>query len=343
MTDLDPDVLARWLNRGNPIGRRSLFESCACIVAGAMATVQNAPALAQPLAAAAANFFPGFRRQTIQTSGTPINVVIGGNGPPLLLLHGYPQTHIEWRKIAPELAKSHMLVIPDLRGYGDSGKPPAGENHVNYSKRALALDQVEVMEKLGYRQFAVVSHDRGSRVAHRLALDHPDRLTKLVLMDICPTHYMYRTADRQFASGYFHWFFLIQAPPFPETLIANNVDAVLKLFMGPVMPKFIEPEAYAEYRRCFGDPATIRASCEDYRAAATIDLVHDKADMDRKISCPLLVLWGGNGLVGKKYDVLAVWRERAIQVSGKALPGGHWLAEELPQETLTEVKAFLAS
>jgi haloacetate dehalogenase len=289
------------------------------------------------------NSFLGFQRQTIQTSGTSINVLAGGSGPPVLLLHGYPQTHLEWRKIAPELAKSYTLVVPDLRGYGDSGKPSGGDNHVNYSKRAMALDQVEVMEKLGFKQFAVVGHDRGARVAHRLALDHSDRLIKVVLMDICPTHYMYKTADRQLASSYFHWFFLIQPTPFPETLIGNNVDAVLKQFMGPVMPQSIEPEAYAEYRRCFSDPAAIRASCEDYRAAATIDLVHDEADMDRKITCPVLVLWGANGIVGKKYDVLAVWRERATEVSGKSLPCGHWLAEEAPGEVLAEVRRFLTA
>ncbi len=309
---------------------------------GAIAA-QSSPALAQTVAASSVNFFPGFRRQTVQTSGTTINVLVGGDGPPVLLLHGYPQTHVEWRKIAPELAKNHALVIPDLRGYGDSGKPPDGDNHINYSKRAMALDQVEVMEKLGFRQFAMVGHDRGARVGHRLALDYPDRLTKLVMMDICPTHYMYKTVDRQFASAYFHWFFLILPAPFPETLIGNNVDAVLKLFMGRVMPKSIEPDAYAEYRRCFSDPATIHASCEDYRAAASIDLVHDEADMDRKISCPVLMLWGANGLVGQKYDVLAIWRDRATQVSGKGLPSGHWLAEEVPDETLTKIKRFLAA
>jgi haloacetate dehalogenase len=289
------------------------------------------------------NFFPGFKRQTIQTSGTTINLLVGGDGPPVLLLHGYPQTHIEWRKIAPEFAKNYTLIMPDLRGYGDSGKPPDGDDHVNYSKRTMALDQVEVMEKLGFKQFAMVGHDRGARVAHRLALDHPERLTKLVLMDICPTHFMYKTADRQLASTYFHWFFLIQPAPFPETLIGGNVDAMLKFFMGPLMPKSIEPEAYAEYRRCFSDPATIHASCEDYRAAATIDLVHDEADMDRKITCPVLVLWGANGIVGKKYDVLAVWRERATQVRGRALQAGHWLVEEVPQEVLGEVRQFLAA
>jgi haloacetate dehalogenase len=305
--------------------------------------MNNSSALAQTVTNSSVSFFPGFQRHTIETSGTTINIVVGGDGPPVLLLHGYPQTHVEWRKIAPELAKSYTLVIPDLRGYGDSGKPPDGDNHINYSKRAMALDQVEVMEKLGFKRFAVVSHDRGARVAHRLALDHPDRLTKLVLIDICPTYYMYKTADRQFASAYFHWFFLIQSAPFPETLIGNNVDVFLKLFMGSVMPKSIEPAAYAEYRRCFGDPATIHASCEDYRAAGSIDLVHDEADMDRKITCPVLALWGANGLVGRKYDVLAVWRERADHVSGKALPGGHWLAEELPESMLAEVKQFLAA
>jgi haloacetate dehalogenase len=342
MTVLAPHLLTRWVAKENALGRRSFLESCLGVIAGGMAA-QGAPALAQPATTTPVSFFPGFQRQTVQTSGTTINVLVGGDGPPVLLLHGYPQTHVEWRKIAPELAKSYTLVISDLRGYGDSGKPPDGDNHINYSKRAMALDQVEVMEKLGFREFAMVSHDRGARVGHRLALDYPDRLTKLVMMDICPTHYMYKTADRQFASAYFHWFFLILPAPFPETLIGNNVDPVLKLFMGPVMPKFIEPDAYAEYRRCFSDPATIHASCEDYRAAASIDLDHDEADMDKKVSCPVLVLWGANGLVGRKYDVLAIWRDRATHVAGKSLPSGHWLAEEVPDQTLAEVKGFLAA
>ena len=287
------------------------------------------------------DFFPGFDRQTIETSGSSINVVIGGSGPPLLLLHGFPQNHILWRKVASILAKEYTLILPDLRGYGDSGKPPAGENHINYSKRSMARDQIEVMDQLGFRQFSVVSHDRGSRVAHRLVLDHPDRVSKLVLMDICPTHYMYRTTDKEMASAYFHFFFFIQAAPFPETLIGRSVNETLKFFMGSVMPDGIEPEAYAEYFRCFSNPATIHAACEDYRAAASIDLEHDDADMDRKIACPLLVLWGAKGLIGRKYDVLSVWRERAIQVSGKALPGGHWLPEECPNEMLAEIGPFL--
>jgi haloacetate dehalogenase len=196
--------------------------------------------------------------------------LLGGNGPPILLLHRYPQTHIEWRKIAPDLSKDYTLVMPDLRGYGGSGKPPVGDNHINYSKRAMASDQLEVMEKLRFRQFALVSDDRGSRVAHRLTLDHPGRITKLVMMDICPTHYMYKTADREMASAYYHWFFLIQPAPIPETLIGRSVDEVLKILIGSVMPNGIESEAYAEYRCCFSDPATIHASCEDYRAAASI-------------------------------------------------------------------------
>lgn len=332
MFDLDSPLLAR---------RFFLRASMGAMAAGFAS--QALPALAQTPTDRASNFFPGFQRHTIQTSGTTINVLVGGNGPPILLLHGYPQTHVEWRKIAPQLAANYTVVIPDLRGYGDSGKPADGDNHINYSKRAMALDQVEVMEQLGFKQFTMVSHDRGARVGHRLALDHADRLTKLVMMDIVPTYYMYKTTDRQFASAYFHWFFLILPAPFPETLIGNNVDTVLKLFMGSAMPKYIEPEAYVEYRRCFSDPAAIHASCEDYRAAASIDLVHDEADMDKKIACPVLVLWGAKGLVGRKYDVLAIWRERATQVSGKGLASSHWLAEEVPDETLAEVRPFLAA
>jgi haloacetate dehalogenase len=288
-------------------------------------------------------FFPNFRREIVHTTGTTISALHGGDGPPLLLLHGFPQTHVEWRKIAPALAKSHTLVIPDLRGYGDSGKPSSGDDHAAYSKRSMALDQVEVMEKLGFKTFAVVGHDRGARVGHRLALDHPERLTKLVMIDICPTLYMYKTADRHVASSYFHWFFLIQPAPFPETLIANNLDAVLRHFMGKLVPEFIEPDAYAEYLRCFGDLSAIHAICEDYRASASIDLEHDAADIAVKIACPVMLLWGENGFVGQKYDVLATWRERAKNVCGRSLPCGHWLPEELPNETLTAIQRFLAA
>lgn len=226
-----------------------------------------------------------------------------------------------------------------MRGCGDSSKPDGGGDHVNYSKRAIAIDQVEVMAALGFDRFAFVGHDRGARVGHRLALDHPVRVTKLALLFICPTLHMYNTANRALATFYFHWFFLIQPEPFPETLIGANAEAVLKQFMGAVQG--IEPQALAEYLRCFSDPATIHATCEDYRAAATIDLAHDEADLDEKIACPLLVLWGAQGLVGQMYDVLAVWRERADSVSGRALLCGHWLPQEAPKETLAELRAFL--
>jgi haloacetate dehalogenase len=282
----------------------------------------------------------GFVQRSIPTTGATINVLTGGQGPPLLLLHGYPQTHLEWRKVAPELARDFTLVMPDLRGYGDSAKPEGGDGHVNYSKRAMALDQVEVMSALGFDEFALVGHDRGARVSHRLALDHPDRVTKLALLDICPTLHMYNTANRAFATIYFHWFFLIQPEPLPERLIGGDPEAVLTQFMGAVAG--IEPEAFGEYLRCFSDPATIHATCEDYRAAATIDLAHDEADLNQKIACPLLVLWGARGMVGHMYDVLAVWRERARSVSGTALPCGHWIPEEAPTEAVAELAAFLA-
>jgi haloacetate dehalogenase len=287
-----------------------------------------------------ASFFPGFRQTKIDTSGATINLRTGGSGPPLLLLHGYPQTHFEWHRMAPELAKRYSVVLTDLRGYGDSSKPPDGDNHANYSKRAMARDAVEVMERLGYRQFAVVGHDRGGRVAHRLAIDHPERVTKLAILDIVPTLRMFQTADKEFATRNFHWFFLAQPAPFPEQMISSNVEAWLAR-AGQKSP-FIAPEAYAEYLRCMRDPATVHAICEDYRANASIDLEHDTADLARKIACPLLVLWGQRGGL-PRFNVLAEWRERASDVRGKALPGTHWLAEELPAETLAELLPFFGA
>ena len=287
--------------------------------------------------------FAGFTRTTIATQGATINVLIGGTGAPVLLLHGYPQTHVMWHKIAPRLAKDFSLVIPDLRGYGDSSKPPDGDNHFGYSKRATAQDQVEVMDHFGFKQFAVVGHDRGGRVGHRMALDHAERVTKLAVLDIVPTHKLYHNVNKEFATAYYHWFFLIQPSPFPETLIGNNAEFYLNSLLGRLKPEAITPEAFAEYLRCFCDPATIHATCEDYRAAASIDLAYDDADMDRKITCPVLALWAGKGAMHKMYDVLATWRERATNVSGKALPGGHFLPEEAPEETFAELKAFLST
>ena len=287
--------------------------------------------------------FEGFEHRQIKTAGATINVLKGGKGPPVLLLHGYPQTHVMWHKIAPRLANDFSLVLPDLRGYGDSSKPPDGEDHFGYSKRATAQDQVEVMEQLGFKHFAVVGHDRGGRVAHRMALDHPERVTRLVILDIAPTHKLYHNVSKAFATAYYHWFFLIQPAPMPETLIGNSAEFYLNslLGIGRLKPHAITPEAFSEYLRCFRDPATIHATCEDYRAAASIDLVHDDADMGREVTCPVLALWGEKGVMHRMYDVVAVWCERAANVSGKALPCGHFLAEEAPEETLTELRNFL--
>jgi len=287
--------------------------------------------------------FPGFKTSKIQTTGAIIHAVSGGAGLPVLLLHGHPQTHVMWHKIAPRLAAEFTLVVTDLRGYGDSSKPPEGENHFGYSKRAMALDQVEVMSALGFEKFAVVGHDRGGRVGHRMALDHPNRVTKLAVLDIVPTHKLFSNVSKEFATTYYHWFFLIQPSPLPETLIGNNVEFYLRHRFGPLMPRAVTPEAFAEYLRCFRDPATIHAACEDYRAAASIDLEHDEADLNRKITCPLLALWAERGAMHRQFDVTATWRERAANVKGTALPGGHFLPEESPNETLAELQAFLHS
>jgi haloacetate dehalogenase len=248
-----------------------------------------------------------------------------------------------WHKIAPQLATEFTLVITDLRGYGDSSKPAEGENHSNYSKRAMALDQVEIMSALGFEKFAAVGHDRGGRVGHRMALDHPDRVTKLAVLDIVPTHKLYNNVTREFATAYYHWFFLIQPAPLPETLIGNNTELYLKTRFAPLMPKAVTPEAFAGYLRCFRHPANIHAACEDYRASASIDLEHDEADLNRKIACPLLALWAEHGAMHRLFDVASTWRERATNVRGKALPGGHFLPEESPEETLAELQAFLRS
>jgi len=287
--------------------------------------------------------FEGFEQMTIKTTNATISLVRGGRGAPVLLLHGYPQTHVMWHKIAPRLAENFSLVIPDLRGYGDSSKPPDGEKHFGYSKRATAQDQVEVMTQLGFKQFAVVGHDRGGRVAHRLTLDHSERVTKLAVLDIAPTYTLYHNVNKEFATAYYHWFFLLQAAPFPETLIGNDPEFYLNSLLGRLKPQAITPDAFAEYLRCFRDPATVHATCEDYRAAASIDLEHDEADMDRKIACPVLALWAEKGVMHRMYDVIATWRERAVNVSGKPLPSGHFLPEEAPEETFAALKAFLSS
>jgi len=300
-----------------------------------------------------AEFFPGFKTEEIKTSGTTIHTVYGGsrNGAPLLLLHGIPETHILWRKVAPALAQDYFLVMTDLRGYGDSGKPPGGGDHFAYSKRAMAQDQVEVMKHLGFEKFALVGHDRGGRAAHRLALDHPEVLSKLVILDIVPTYLLYQHITQEFATIFYHWFLLVQPPPFPETMLQNSAEYFLKctlLWLGghPItepVPDFVGAEAFQEYLRTFRQPETIRAICEDYRAAASIDLEHDKADLDKKIQCPLLVLWSEKGPFHRMYNVLQTWQDRAVTAQGKAMPTGHFLPEQMPAELTQELKAFLRS
>ena len=289
--------------------------------------------------------FEGFATSRVDAGGVEIHVRRGGKGPPLLLLHGYPETHVMWHRVAPALAERFTVVAPDLRGYGDSAKPSGGAGHQAYAKRALAADQVAVMRALGFERFQAVGHDRGARVLHRLCLDHPASVGRAALLDVAPTATMYETTDKAFATAYFHWFFLIQRHDLPERLIGHDPDYWIDTLLGAWGRRrdAFAPEAIAEYKRCFRDPATIHATCEDYRAAATIDLEHDTADAERRVECPLLALWGADGVVGRRYDVLASWREKAKDVQGAALPGGHFLPEEAPAETLTALLAFLAA
>ncbi len=289
-------------------------------------------------------FFPGFEPFRMETSGATINGVVGGSGPPLLLLHGWPQTHVEWHRITPLLTEHFTVVATDLRGYGDSSAPVSGADHVAYSKRAMGIDQIEVMRELGFDRFSVVGHDRGGRVAHRMTLDHPDAVSRLAVLDIVPTHELYSTVSKPFATAYYHWFFLIQPAPLPETLIGNNADFLLRqwAFRG-LIPDVISEGAYADYLYFFSDPDRLHAMCEDYRAAATIDLEHDEADMDSPLTCPVLALWGEFGAMEPLYDVLATWRHRARDVRGRALPGGHWLPEQVPDELTAELLEFLTS
>ena len=288
--------------------------------------------------------FEGFERKRISVSEAEINLVIGGKGPPLLLLHGYPQTHVLWHKIAPRLADNFTVVASDLRGYGDSSKPKSDDKHETYSKRATARDQVEMMEALGFESFYLAGHDRGGRVAHRLSLDHPSRVMKLAVLDIAPTHKVFADTDQAMATAYYHWFFLIQPYDLPERLIGNDAEYYLKKKLGQWGrdERAFTPEAMAEYIRCFSNPETIHASCEDYRAGASVDLEHDEADMRSKIACPLLVLWGGKGFVDRAYDVLETWRERASDVRGEAFDCGHFLPEEKPEETYHALANFFS-
>lgn len=290
--------------------------------------------------------FEDFEARDIEVDGVRLHAVVGGSGPPVLLLHGYPQTHVMWHRVAPALTRTHTVVAADLRGYGDSAKPPGSPDHAGYGKRAVAADQVGVMAALGFDRFAVVGHDRGARVAHRMCLDHAARVTRVAVLDIVPTRHMFGTVDRAFAATYFHWFFLAQPPDLPERLIGADPEYFLRRSMGAwaASGATFDPAALAEYVRCFSDPATIHASCEDYRAGASIDLEHNEVDAaaGRRVGCPLLALWGGKGFVARQYDVLAVWRDYADDVTGHALACGHFLPEETPDATAAALTDFLA-
>ena len=286
--------------------------------------------------------FPGFSARKIRTRGATINLKTGGSGEPLLLLHGYPQTHAMWHKVAPELARDYTVVCPDLRGYGDSSKPKGLPDHSNYSKRAMALDMAEVMSALGHERFHVVGHDRGGRVAHRLARDHARRVRSLTVLDISPTLKMYQNTNLQFAKAYYHWFFLIQEAPLPELMLQGQAPFFIlkRLGRGKSGVKHFSKEAMAEYVRAFKDPRTIHSTCEDYRASATIDLIHDQREKS-KLRMPLLALWGRHGVIEALFDCLSDWREVAADVRGRPLACGHFIPEEKPRELLAELRRFL--
>jgi len=291
--------------------------------------------------------FPGFRSELVRTAGADIHAVVGPPraAPAVLLLHGYPQTHAIWHKMAPRLAERFNVVASDLRGYGDSGKPATTPDHSPYSKRAMAADQVELMAALGHERFFLVGHDRGGRVAHRLCVDHAARVEKVAVLDIAPTLAMYEQTDEAFARAYWHWFFLILPAPVPERMIGNAIDCVLPAKMGSGSAGLspFTAEAWAEYVRCF-TPGMVHASCEDYRAAASIDLEHDRADREagRRVRAPLLALWGARGVVERCFRPLDEWRRVADHVEGRALPAGHYLPEEVPDLVVEELERFFS-
>jgi haloacetate dehalogenase len=343
-------------NGGAAIGRRLFigaglasasmaWSAVTRAAAGASATDLAATYAASPGPAANRRFFPDFRQSFIPTSGAVINTLVGGNGPPLLLLHGHPETHVAWHKVAARLARHFTVVLTDLRGYGDSSKPDGGPDHINYSKRAMGLDQIEVMSALGFRRFQVVGHDRGGRVVHQMMMDHPQAIERAVVLDIAPATLMYAHTNQEFATRYFWWFFHIQPAPLPERMI----DAVPELYLHEHLdvqnktPGAVTPEAFAEYLRCYRNPDCVHAVCEDYRASVTIDVkIHQSAD-GRKAQPPLLAIWGAKGTVGQMFDVLAMWREDAADVRGQSLPCGHLIAEEDPDGLLQAFDGFLGA
>jgi len=320
------------MNRRDLLRQVTAVSAFAAAGLGGRVRAQGAPAPAARADSTA--FFPGFKPFKVQTTGAVINGVIGGQGPPILLLHGAPQTHISWRLVAPKLAANYTVVVSDLRGYGDSSKPPDGEEHVNYSKRAMALDQVEVMRQFGFNKFPVIGQDRGGRVAQRMMLDHANVITAGAVLDIIPTYYLYTHVDIRFVQAYFHWFNYLRAAPAPENELKQQYDAQLARATTDVQK---------EYARVMSNPETIHAMCEDYRAGASIDLKHDAADINKKITCPLRVLWAEKGAMGRIYDVMAIWRERGTKVTGKGLPGGHNLQEDVPEMVEEEIRTLVRS
>ena len=285
----------------------------------------------------------GFTRSQVAVTGTDIAVAVAGSGPPLLLLHGFPQTMAMWHRVAPLLTDYFTVVCADLRGYGDSGRPASGPDHAGYSKRAMAQDQVEVMSALGFDTFAVAGHDRGGRVTRRMCLDHPERITAAAVLDIVPTAKVFATTDQALATAYYHWFFLIQPDGLPEHMIGQDatwwLNETLRRWAAPGFQ--FDPAALAAYERAFDDAPTIHAQCEDYRAAATIDLVHDAEDAGARIACPLMVLWGERGAMHRIYDVLGTWMDQGVDVRGRAIDSGHFLAEEAPEATARELLGLL--
>jgi haloacetate dehalogenase len=288
--------------------------------------------------------FEGFERRIIEIEGIDIACVIGGSGPPVLLLHGYPQTMALWARVAPQLARQYTVVCADLRGYGDSTKPICLPDRSNYAFRAMAFDQVGLMQRLGFPTFHAVGHDRGGRTVHRMALDHPAAVRTLTVMDIVPTYAMFMETNRRVALAYWHWYFLAQPEPFPERMIGHDPDGFYEtclLGWGGAKLSDFDPEMLAAYRRAWHDPAMIHGSCSDYRAAATIDLEHDAADLARKVDCPTLVLYGASGAMARLFDIPAEWRKRCTDVTGAALPGGHFFIDLEPDATAAKLIAFL--
>jgi haloacetate dehalogenase len=290
--------------------------------------------------------FEGFERRVENIDGIDIAFVIGGSGPPVLMLHGYPQTHALWARVAPQLAQNFTVVCADLRGYGASSKPPAEPDSANYSFRALASDQVGLMRRLGFPRFHLVGHDRGARTGHRLALDHPDALRSLTLMDIAPTYTLFMRVDRRLAAAYWHWYFLQQPQPFPERLIGADPDFFFEICLfgwGAATKEDFDPEMLDAYRRAWRDPAMIHGSCSDYRAAAGVDLDLDTRDLARTIDCPTLILYGAQGVMAKLFDLPEEWRPICPNMAASAMPGGHFFIDQHPDATATRLRDFLQS